>query len=724
MRRRSLGTPSYEELTPHLVEVSAALQAIGSEAVDAVLSAVGASGRLIVLQEDDGFFRTLVTEMQEGAASVDAAGTILYANPRLAEMLGLPLSKLLGRTLPELTSEGGRPAAQRLLVQAANGPARGALELLHSDGRALPASLSAAPIGGESPEICLVIADLTEQKATETRLRLAEDHFRSTFEQAPIGMALLGLDGCLERVNAAFSAITGRPEEALVGAAMVSVLDRENGAALPSRIRRLCAGEHDWRGREIRYRDAEGRQVWVSESAALVRDADGQPRHILLQVEDIGARREYGEKLEFAANHDSLTLLLNRRAFERVLAHHVELVGRYGAEGALVMLDLDGFKYINDTLGHKAGDDLLLSVSVALGARLRETDSLARLGGDEFGVLLPRADRHEAEVAATALLHAIREVGAPGLRRVSASAGVALFGDLDTTADEMLVRVDLAMYEAKERGRDRIVFYEPSTRDPGTKLVIGWLERVERAIAGGSLLLHAQPIVGLATGRVECYELLVRIADDDGGFVAAAEFVPVAERCGLIAEIDRWVVDSAIGLLLAGATPSDVRLAVNVSAKSLNEEYVAWIEGRLAAHQVDPSRLTFELTESAAISSFSTASGLGRRLQGLGCELALDDFGAGFGSFTYLRRLPFDVLKIDGQFVHNCAHDQRDRVMVEAMVRMAGSLGKRTVAEFVGDEATADTLRKIGVDMGQGYHFGRPAPIEEVLDRHPPPQPV
>ena len=639
---------SQEELTAHLLEVSAilakldvlrseTLDALRSEAFDAVVSEPGPEGRLITLLESDSFFRTLVIQMQEGAASIDARGTIVYANPRFAELLALPLSQLMGRTLPELTAHGGQPAAQRLLAQAAGGPARAEFDLLRADGRVVPVSLSAAPIGGEQGEVCLVVMDLTEQHTTQSKLRLAEESSRSAFEQAPIGMAVLGLDGRLERVNAAFAAITGRPEAELLGAPLLSLLDRPHRTILPAQLKELRTGEHDWKAREIRYRDAAGRGVWVSESAALVRDPDGRPHHILLQVEDIEERRDYEDKLEYAASHDSLTRLLNRRAFERELAGHVTRVGRYGPEGALIVLDLDGFKHINDTLGHKAGDELLLAVAIALAERLRDTDALARLGGDEFGVLLPRADRDSAELAATALLQAICSLDPPGDHRVSASAGIALFVD-SATADEMLVRGDLAMYEAKAMGRDRIAFYEADGREPGTKLEVGLVGLVEKAIADGALHLHGQPIVDLLTGQVQCYELLIRIPDGHGGSLAAVEFVPTAERCGLIAQIDRWVIERALGLLEAPDTAPEVRLAVNVSANSLDEQYVAWVESQLATNGVDPTRLTFELTESAAISSFGTASAFARRLQELGCELALDDFGAGFGSFTYLRR--------------------------------------------------------------------------------------
>ena len=587
MTSRPREAPSYEDLAARLVDAEAALEAVAAGAVDALAAGHGVEG-VTALENSDSFFRTLVTEMQEATVSMNANGIVLYANPRFGELLGMPLSQVLGRTLTELTANAGREAARRLLANAARGPARGTLELLRGDGQLVPVSVSAAPLAGEPPEVCLVATDLTEH-------------------------------------------------------------------------------------------------------------------------------RRHEQQLEYLASHDPLTQLLNRRAFAHELTGHMQRAGRYGPHGALVLLDLDKLKYVNDTFGHAAGDELLLAVAGALGERLRASDTLARLGGDEFGVLLPQADPETAQLVTDTLLKTIRELEPPGRRSVTASAGIALFNSSGSTEDEIMVQADRAMYEAKQRGGNGAAVYAVHRGGSTIEQETGRLKRLEQTITEGSLLLYAQPIIDLSTMRIDRHELLVRMADGEGRVVPAANFIPLAERYGLVGDIDRWVCDRAIGLLESSTAATGWHLAVNVSAKSLDADYVAWIERRLAASVIDPAQLTFELTETATIANLPAASRFTQQLRDLGCQLALDDFGAGFGSFTYLRHLAFDVLKIDGQFVQECARDPRDRAVVEALARIADSLGKRTVAECVGDEPTVAALRAIGVDMGQGYHLGAPASADEAL---------
>jgi len=450
-----------------------------------------------------------------------------------------------------------------------------------------------------------------------------------------------------------------------------------------------------------------------------VRDADGAPLRFLTQVQDVTERRRFESELRHLADHDPLTGLYNRRRFEQELERHVTEVARYGPRGALLVLDLDHFKYANDALGHHAGDELILSVAAILGARLRDSDILARLGGDEFAVLLPTADPTEGEHVAEELLRAVREeTGLEGANRragVTTSIGIAGFRGSDMTGEELLIEADLAMYDAKEAGRDRYAVVSPETQRPNRiKARVSWLERIRCALDEDRFVLYAQPIRNLRTGDVSQQELLVRMLGDSDELIPPGAFLPLAERFGLAPAIDRWVAGRAIDLLAADPAGSQA-LEVNLSGPSLNDsELLALIEAQVKLRGIDPRRLIFEITETAAVANIPLARRFAERLMQLGCRFALDDFGAGFGSFYYLKHLPFDYLKIDGEFVSGCLGSRTDQLIIESVVRIARGLGKETIAEFVSDPQLERFLRSQGVDHAQGFHIGRPMPVEAI----------
>ncbi|WP_354699792.1 hypothetical protein DSM112329_00047 [Paraconexibacter sp. AEG42_29] len=436
---------------------------------------------------------------------------------------------------------------------------------------------------------------------------------------------------------------------------------------------------------------------------------------------DVTDRNAVHRRLQHLADHDPLTGLVNRRRFEQEVEHHLALCRRYGDRGAVLLIDIDHFKYVNDTLGHGAGDELITQIADALRRRLRESDILARLGGDEFAVLLPQVDEAGARTVARSLVEDLRG-HARGkrdgrLRRVTASIGIALVGPGDLSADEVLTQADLAMYDAKEAGRDQAAVYRDEASEvragtgaeaAGIRTRVRWLDRVQQALEEDRFVLHGQPIVELATGATVAHELLLRMEGDDGQLIPPNVFLPVAERFGLIPAVDAWVVDQAITHAAANAA----RLSINLSAKSLGDDaLIGHIASRIAASGVDPTLLTFEITETAAVTNIASARIFAQGLHDLGCRLSLDDFGAGFGSFSYLKHFPFDEVKIDGEFVSGCTSSAFDQMVIDAVVRMATTLGKTTVAEFTGDRETAELLRAAGVTYAQGFYLGRPAPL-------------
>ena len=568
------------------------------------------------------------------------------------------------------------------------------------------------------------------ERTTRAAAHEAQEFFRCSFERAPIGMTIIDLEGGYARVNDAFCAMLGYRHEQLTGQPGDRITHPDDVAADADAHRVLLAGDATSDRREKRYVHASGHVIWADVSVTLIRGGDGLPLYFISQVQDVSERRGYESRFAHAADHDALTGLLNRRSLERELGSHAARVRRYGATGAVLMLDLDHFKYFNDTQGHRAGDELIVRIGQALRSRLRNSDVVARLGGDEFTLLLPGGDEEETQTVAEALLEIVRdealpvrEESLPGLigagRRVTASIGIARFEDSERmTAEEMMINADLAMYEAKDAGGDRWARYR-SERHARRKAEgqIRWAEEIEYAILHDGFELLAQPIVSLTDNRPAQYELLLRMRDRQGNVIQPGSFLYIAERLGLNRDIDRWVTRRAIDTLAAQrAVGRDIHFEINLSGRTLgDEELLELITRQLHETAVPPDRLIFEVAETAAVAHASRAGAFINRLAELGCKFALDDFGAGLGSFYYLKYLGFDYLKIDGEFIAHCAQNETDRTLISAAVRIARDMGKHTIAECVPDRETVRILAGLGVDYAQGFHLGRPARLSEHL---------
>jgi diguanylate cyclase (GGDEF)-like protein len=426
-------------------------------------------------------------------------------------------------------------------------------------------------------------------------------------------------------------------------------------------------------------------------------------------------------ELRYLADHDPLTGLLNRRRFRSELDQHVSFTARYGGRGAAMVIDIDGLKEVNDSFGHQAGDTLIRRVSEILRERVRATDLVARLSGDEFAVLMPQTDTDGALQLGEDLRNQVAE-GLPlntELSGASISVGIAMFGGQGNVgAESVLVAADQAMYKAKEEGRNRIALFDASQGDQAmAKRTQTISARIRDALTQDRLSLATQPIRSLASGGIERYELLLRMTGDNGELLPAASFIEVAERSGMVQELDRWVVARALELMAERERAGDpVSLHMNISGASMTDlSVLEYIERRLDEGEADPARCTFEITQSARVEDYDAAAGFADRLTEFGCEFAIDDYGAGIGPFAYLKKVPFDVIKIDGTFIRDLPRNDTDQLTVQAIVQIARGLGKQTIAEFVEDEDTAQMLRKYGVDMAQGYHLGRPVDAAQEL---------
>ncbi len=452
---------------------------------------------------------------------------------------------------------------------------------------------------------------------------------------------------------------------------------------------------------------------------AVLEKLDAEDRQVVLAALRRAERTE--AELRYLADHDSLTGLLDRRRFRAELDQYVSFSARYGGRGAVMIIDIDGLKGINDTLGHHAGDNLIRQVAGVMRERVRATDIVARLSGDEFAILVPQTDVEGALQLGEALRGQVADSVQPTSDSDPAtiSVGITMFGgEKGIGSEAVLVAADQAMYRAKEEGRNQVALFsdpcEPH-REPERRQTTA--ARIRDALTGDRLSLHTQPIRNLASGGIERYELLLRMTTEEGELLPAASFIEAAERSGMVQELDRWVVGQALELLVERERQgSPLSLHVNLSGASLTDVSVLeFIERRLDEGGADPSSCTFEITETGNVYDYDAAAGFADRLTEFGCQVAIDDYGAGFGPFHYLKRIPFDLIKIDGAFVRDMPRSDADQLTVKAIVQIARGLGKTTIAEYVQDDQTTELLREYGVDMAQGFHLGRPVGLDEAF---------
>ncbi len=559
------------------------------------------------------------------------------------------------------------------------------------------------------------VQDVTARRRAEAERRHSEERLRTSFEGAPTGVAMVQAQSPFNvlQVNSALTQMLGVDASDLVGASALRMIDEPGRPTAQRRLERLALGEQGPFEYEFELRDVPAGPLWVSLRGAAITGIDGRPEHVVLHLQNITVRKRYEAELRTWAERDQLTGLLNRRRLGEELERVVAENARYGTPATLLICDLDNLKLVNDTLGHKAGDEFITTAANVLRERIRDADILARTGGDEFAVLLPHTGLDQARAMAERLRAAVLELNfAVGSQRLhpTLSIGVAPVGE-GLGAEDSLAAADLAMFEAKRHGRNRVSTSTQAFSADVMTQQLGWLARLRSALADDRLELHAQPIVDVRDRVVSHRELLVRMRDEDGELLMPAAFIPTAERFGMIAEIDRRVVREAIRIVAADPS-SGICYAVNLSGVSVGDpELLRLIESEIVAAGVDPTRLMFEFTETAAIDDLGRSREFTEELNRIGCACALDDFGSGFGSFAYLKHLPVRYLKIDGEFVRNLPGNHDDRVLVKAIVDLARGLGKQTIAEFVGSEAALELLREYGVDYAQGYHLGKPEPL-------------
>jgi diguanylate cyclase (GGDEF)-like protein/PAS domain S-box-containing protein len=665
---------------------------------------------------------------QPALLGCDGSGVITFADAAIGQLLGVDPAALVGMYRVADLLDAGEVAARAealgvpveaclLTVARAEGRESRSWTLVDVEGGRREILLTISSVSGTGPQtppesgtwFVLAATDRTPYRRAAQTLR-AQERFRGAFQDAPIAMAVVDVDERLIEVNDALCDLTGLTAADLEGRSIDELTVPDEADPDPDLL-----PVHGASGAgERKLRRADGGTVWVSVHVRLW-SAEGQPTRLLLQLTDISERKHYETQLRHLGEHDPLTGLANRRQLSRELERHVARVHRHGPTGAVLLLDLDQFKMINDTMGHSAGDRVIVGVATALRRRLRASDLLARLGGDEFAVLLSDVDPEQAVRIAQDLAECLAgtriRLDEAHSHNVTTSVGVATFEGDRVTVDEVLARADAAMYQAKDEGPGRVCRFRPSVA-PAQRTAVSSAERgrvgVLTALRSCDYRVMAQPIRDLRSGSISHYELLVRLRVGDR-LMLPSSFLPTATRHGLIGDLDRWVFGRAVEMLRA-ETLGDATLCINIDGRSLDDAFAAEIERKLPVQLA--SRLVFEVTETSGLSNLQAGHDFMSRVRSLGSSFAIDDFGAGFGSLHHLRQLPFDYLKIDGEFVRRAAASTEDQVVVGSLVSMARGLGMQTVAECVEDPATLRLLHVLGVDFAQGWHVGYPGEID------------
>jgi diguanylate cyclase (GGDEF)-like protein/PAS domain S-box-containing protein len=678
------------------------------------------------LRESEAWFHAIVQNSSDIVFVVDEIGAVTFASPAFELLLGYPIESVVGRHITTFVHPEDREAATTAFIEFAAGTLREPTRarVVCADGNWLEIEAVATNMV-DDPVLAghvITVRDVTERRETARALADAQERFRTAFEQAPIGMSLTTLDGVVMRANHALARILGVEAEALVGHRITEFTHPDDVELTSAELSRLASGDIERYRMEKRYLDREGRVVWASVSVSLVRDANGDPLYTVGQVEDITERKAIAERLEHAAIHDPLTGLPNRVLFMDRLEHALTVAARSRRRVGVVFLDLDRFKFVNDSYGHAAGDRLLVAVADRLRSALRPSDTVARFGGDEFVVLCEEVAGEEAalEIAGRMSDAVSRPVLLPeGEVFVTASLGVALSGTADDTAENLLRDADTAMYRAKDQGRARTEVFDERTHQRAVhQLRTG--NDLHRALERREFQVHYQPVVDVPTGTVAGFEALVRWQHPTRGLILPGDFVALAEETGLIVPLGAWVLEEACRQVAAwqARMPDDAPplfISVNLSPRQLAEPTLPAETARILEHTgVDPASVWLEITESTLMHDAESAIGALRALRALGVHLSVDDFGTGYSSLSYLKRFPVEALKVDRSFVDGLGRESGDSAIVTAVITLAHALGLRAVAEGVETDIQLNELQMLGCDMAQGYLFSHPKPASQL----------
>ena len=656
---------------------------------------------------------------------------ILYCNRQFAGFVGIDRAELIGRRLADLVppeyAELVSENIQRRLA-GENAAERYEIDMVGLQGQVTRLEIASTPIEYEDSSALLITGVEILPTMTGQALRVpAERSEPQALALSSLSEAVIATDkdGRIDYMNPAAEQLTGSTADAAAGKLLeeiVSLVDETDRRLLSDPVHQaLTTGAAvNLSRRALMLSRANGSERSIELSASPMRNSARELIGAVVILHDVTELRGLTRQMSYQATHDALTGLVNRREFERRLEEAIESGHRGDGQHVLAYLDLDRFKLVNDTSGHLAGDGMLREVAKLLRDAVRDSDTVGRLGGDEFGILLVGCPLEKARQIADDVCRAVgdhRFVWRDKIYNIGASIGLVEISRESGTLEEMLVAADTACYVAKKQGSGRVVVY--SARDEALARHTGeiqWLQRLQSALKENRFHLYQQVIVA-AQGEDggPAMEVLVRLQDESGQDLPPAEFMRAAERYRLMGLVDRWVVQTTLSALGRGAisVAPEHSVAINISGQTLGDvQFLEFVVECLDSTGVTPGQVCFEIAESAVIANLDHARRFVGVLHGMGCQFALDDFGSGVGSFSNLKTLPLDYLKIDGSFIRNLARDSVNQAMVTAMIKLARTLNFKVIAEHVEDSAAEEAARRMGVDYLQGFAIGRPQPLQ------------
>jgi diguanylate cyclase (GGDEF)-like protein/PAS domain S-box-containing protein len=683
------------------------------------------------LRKSESRYRGLFENVVDGVYIASRDGEIITVNPALVEMLGFDSAeemKQAGRTTMLYVNPIDR---ERVFAKLeANGFVKNfEFRLRRKDGTEIVVLENSRAIYDDDGIIVAhegTITDITERKMAETRVFEEKERAQVTLQSIGDGVITTDAKGFVDYINPVAQDLTGWDMRAAHGESidsLMTLIHEQTRATVDNPVTR-CLKE----GRVITLAENSvlinkgGIEVPIQDSAAPIRDRLGNIIGAVMVFHDVSKESRLFRKLSYQASHDTVTGLINRQEFENCLVTALDTThDNPELSHALLYLDLDQFKVVNDTFGHTAGDELLRQIADVVQANIRSTDVVARLGGDEFGILLERCDEERAMEVAEAIRGAVethRFNWKDAYTSARCSIGIVMISRDSPDVASVMSSADVACYSAKDMGRNQIHLYQDSdasTRHEEMK----WVSRITSAVEENRLELFYQPIVGIGKENGDSrghYELLLRMRDENGELVGPDQFIPAAERYNMMSTLDRWVIRHALSQLADRNPEADVAhftLAINLSGTSLSEDrFLEFVISELEKQKLPDGAICFEITETAAISNLSRVIHFMQALKKLGCKFSLDDFGSGLSSFTYLKNLPVDYLKIDGQFIRNVAEDAVDESMVKAINEVGQAMGIETIAERVETKQVVDKLSELGIKYAQGYYIARPTSVQ------------